>query len=274
MEIYIDSNSLSIKLPNRKYKDVKAHMFFISRFCNFKCIFCKFRNGYVDDSEDKHYSKQFKNYSEEEIIKIIKTLIKENKYFKFSGGEPLMNKQLKFYLETTKKYGGITFLDTNCSLYNELKKLIDNNLIDILGVSLKGTTPDQAKKTTQIFNIDLVWNNVFQSIEYALENSVKYVIITLVLFNHNDKNNLLNFLQNYVDLFIPYSLSDDIWKKLVFKFNNMQVYEQNKNLLSLNNELLKNTLRDLVKINPKLNGKIVLVNNGEAIHEYNSIVFM
>lgn len=274
MQIYVDESCLSIKLPNKKYRDVKAHMLFISKYSNFKCIFCKFNEGYIDDSENNYYSKKFKNYTDEEMTNLIKKLMKKNKCFKFSGGEPLMNKKLEFMLEITKNSGGITFLDTNCSLYSVLTKLIDKNLIDILGVSLKGVTPDQAKFNTQVMNTDLVWNNVFNSIEYALKNSVKYVIITLVVFDFTKKNDLLLFLQRYTDLFKKYNSSNYEWGKLIFKFNNMLVYEQNQELRPVDSKLLKNTLEELVKNNSHLKGKVVLVNNGEAVHDYNSINFM
>ena len=69
---------------------------------------------------------------------------------------------------------GTVFLDTNGSMLNIIKGLLDENLVDVLGVSLKGLNEEEALETSGIKNVSLCWNNVLETIKIA-SNKLKSI---------------------------------------------------------------------------------------------------
>ena len=70
-------------------------------------------------------------------------------------------------INIVKIHGGIVFLDTNGSMFTKVKELVDEELIDVIGVSLKGNTPIEALKNSGIRSDKACWNNVIETIKYA-----------------------------------------------------------------------------------------------------------
>ena len=170
--------------------------------CNFRCSFCKYG---VKKEPKPHYMTL--NKFEEEVDE----LLNRGKMFKFTGGEPCLNPLLEEELKIIKKKNGTVFLDTNGSMTDIVKRLLDNNLIDVLGVSLKGLTKQEALKTSGINNEKLCWDNVINTIKEALKYNNVRVIVTYVAYDNFNYDKLCDFAK----------LLDNIGKGIYLKINNL-----------------------------------------------------
>lgn len=223
--------------------------------CNFSCAFCK----YAVKTEHKP------NYMEIEDFRLrVLELIKKGNMFKFTGGEPCLNIYLEEELQIVKQNHGIVFLDTNGSLTAIVEKLLKKNLVDVLGVSLKGLTKEEAIATAGIKNSNLCWDNVLKTI--ALSSKYKNVrtIVTFVAYN--------NF--NYEDMQKFADILDKLGDRIYLKINNLcGEKRRDKSLKPLSKENLQKTIKQFLNKNKKWKGRIILINDSRAITEYNAIEF-
>ena len=277
MNIYIKPNRMAIKCPDKENFEniIYSHMMFVSKVCNFKCCFCKFRNGYIDDSVDKEYTTKSQNLNLEQMRKKIKELFALGHLFKFSGCEPLLNPYIEDYLKFVKEEHGIVFLDSNCSLTQKIKSLINKKLIDILGASLKATDKETAAKVTGNKIKSMSWDNVLESIDFAIKsNSVNRVIITYVVYNYLEKNELEHALIKFFDLFDYYRINEHLYSKIYFKVNNLSREVGNSALSSIDNALLEQTLKKISEEHVYLKNKIILIQSNEGAIDYSKIIFL
>ena len=136
VDVSIGENFFAPKCVDRSenFDTRNSHAMAYSK-CNFSCAFCK----YAVKTEHKP------NYMEIEDFRLrVLELIKKGNMFKFTGGEPCLNIYLEEELQIVKQNHGIVFLDTNGSLTAIVEKLLKKNLVDVLGVSLKGLTKEEA----------------------------------------------------------------------------------------------------------------------------------
>lgn len=163
--------------------------------CNFRCAFCTFC-----DWPDAKFSK----FNFETFEQKVWELLRYSKNFKFTGGEPTLNPYLPELLKIVKIYGAQVYLDTNGSRPNKIKPLLDAGLVDILGISLKGLSAEEATATAKITNSKLCWDNVFESIKLGSEAKDVKVILTYVAcdghFNDDSLNSLAEKLKDYPDV--------------------------------------------------------------------------
>lgn len=163
--------------------------------CNYRCAFCAF---------DKWATDRYPEYNLETFELKVWELLRYSKNFKFTGGEPTLNPYLPEMMRIVKIYGAQTFLDTNGSNPEKVKALIDEGLVDIMGISFKGLTRDDAAKTANITNKKLCWDNVFKTIDYGCKAKSVHVIITYVVcegyFVEEDLDRLAELLKPYPDI--------------------------------------------------------------------------
>jgi MoaA/NifB/PqqE/SkfB family radical SAM enzyme len=121
------------------------------------------------------------------------------KFIDFTGGEPLLNKQLPKILETAKKLGFFVQLTNNGSLYPKFAEEIKKS-VSQLSFSFDTTDPDKYKKIRGIDNYD----NVIESINIAKKLNQKICLICTVTNENIDSlPNIINFCQkNKVVVFI------------------------------------------------------------------------
>lgn len=267
---------MAIKCPDKEnFEKVNSHMMFVSKRCNFRCCFCKYKNGYIDDSINGEYTRESKSLTLEQMQKKIEKLFDKGSMFKFSGCEPLLNPHLEKYLEFVKTKGGIVFLDTNCSMTLKIKKLIDKNLVDILGASLKGVDKEIAAKISGVKINSLAWENVLESIDYAIKSdNVNRVIITHVVYNHTEEIELKTELIKFFNIFNHYRMDKKLYDKIYFKFNNLFREIGNDKFSPVDCNLLTKVLKELSEEHKYLKNKIILVNSKECVSDYSKIIFI
>lgn len=237
----------------------KSHMVMWSR-CNFRCSFC-YQSSKNFDFEEQYYS-----LDEDEYIATILKLMESGENFKFSGGEPTLNPRVEWDLQVVKDLGGTVFFDTNGSNPELVKKLLDKGLIDVLAVSFKGLTPEEALKTANIKKQKFCWDNVFKTIEYGSKTPGVKVIVTHVCYNDVSYEELLE----YSALLEPY-------KGVFYKINNLhksQYLPAELGLKRVDPDNLLNLLKRLVEEKPRWKDHIIFVDDDYGISNYDGIVFL
>lgn len=160
--------------------------------------------------------------------------------------------------------GGIVFLDTNGSMLNIIKKLLRENLIDVLGISLKGLTEQEALKTSGVKNPILCWYNVLETIKIASNCENVRVIVTYVAFDDFDYMKLCGFAK----------ILEDINNNIYLKINNLcGDKHRDMNLKALDEDVLPKMISEFVKKNPKWKDRVILINSSEGVTDYTKIMF-
>ncbi|MCE5196173.1 MAG: anaerobic ribonucleoside-triphosphate reductase activating protein [Negativicutes bacterium] len=124
-----------------------------------------------------------------------------------SGGEPLLQEDLKNFIFEIKSLGFLVKLDTNGSFPSKLKELVGAGLIDYVAMDIKNS-PDAYAKTAGI--TDNVLPQINESVNFLLSGAVDYEFRTTVVKDFHAKENLIEigkwirgaqryFLQNFVD---------------------------------------------------------------------------
>lgn len=184
-------------MPNVAERDApgkRVHVIGYRR-CNFRCEFCSFgKNAYATAEE----------YTIESFEQKLWELLSYSKSFKFTGGEPTLNPALGELLRIVKLYGGHTFLDTNGSYPQRVQALLDENLLDTVGISLKGLTRDEALKNSNVKKAALCWDNVLKTLEICANTQGVQTILTYVacegFFKESDMERLHELIKPYQNI--------------------------------------------------------------------------
>jgi MoaA/NifB/PqqE/SkfB family radical SAM enzyme len=143
--------------------------YFITTKCNARCSFCAiWREPSTVDAS---------------LPDVASNLLYAKKagcrFVDFTGGEPLLNRQLPEFLRTAKKNGFITSVTTNCLIFPERVGELAG-LIDLLHFSLDADTPELHDAIRGRRSFDLV----LQSIDLALQNR----LFPDLLFTYTNEN--------------------------------------------------------------------------------------
>lgn len=167
--------------------------------CNLKCPFC--HNGPLVLNKDKNGL-----ISEEEIFEYLKKRKKILDGVVISGGEPLLQKDIKRFIFDIKKLGYKIKIDTNGTSPNLLKELIDENLIDYVAMDIKNMF-EKYPKITGCKNINI--DNIKKSIEVLKSKKIDYEFRTTIVKEFHEVNDIKKilsyigdskyFIQNFVD---------------------------------------------------------------------------
>ena len=168
--------------------------------CNFRCPFCQ-------NSDLLEADKKPSIIPEEEVLAYLDKRKGILDGICISGGEPLLQPDLKEFIIKVKSLGYKVKLDTNGSSPNKLKDLIDNNLLDYVAMDIKNDFEDYGK-TSGIEKLNL--DNIKRSIKIIEESNIEYEFRTTVAKELHDTNKLESicryidkdakyFIQNYRD---------------------------------------------------------------------------
>ena len=166
--------------------------------CNFNCLFCHnsslipFKKGSITEEEVLAYIEKRKNILDGVVI---------------TGGEPLLQINIKDFIKKVKNLGLKVKLDTNGSNYLMLKELIDDALIDYIAMDIKSDMTNYEQLTGfKKYNFDSIKDTI-----KLIENSnIDYEFRTTIIKEYHNLDNIINicmlinpkskyYLQNYVD---------------------------------------------------------------------------
>jgi MoaA/NifB/PqqE/SkfB family radical SAM enzyme len=154
-------------------KPVMAY-YYVTYKCNARCVFCNIPDGPMDVLPVSQYSSKEQTLEHLDILKELGVRLID-----FTGGEPLLRKDMGFLLGEAKKRGFRTQMTTNCTLYPKRAKELQG-LIDILCFSLCSPGPEPHNTLRR----DNSYDSVIESMEIARRLGEPYQII-FVLTNDN-----------------------------------------------------------------------------------------
>ena len=258
MEYLIVPNFYAPKSPNyrEKFGKEKIHAVSFNR-CNFRCEFCGFQKLQKQNS--------YYDYSMDEFAYKVQSLIPYGLGFKFTGGEPTLNPGLVDSMRCVKAKGGAVLLDSNGSNYNMIKTACDENLIDVLGISLKGITPQNAMKVSAVNNRMLCWDNVIQTIYYAAEKKIIDVIITYVVDSRTNMQDLSDFIELFCDAPSVYFKINNFQKNQITLYTGLDPFPSDK---------LREWIKNMVDLHENIRGRMILVDGSEGIRNSSGIEVM
>lgn len=256
MTYAITQNKFAPKCVEYKNTDIKNSHAVAFDKCNFRCSFCGLR---------KKIRPNFKDYSSLEFEEKVKQLITSGSSFKFTGGEPTLNPNLEHDLKFVKSHNGKIYLDTNASNPKKIKTLLEDKLVDVIGISLKGLSPEEAMHNAGISNKRLCWDNVFETIEFASKNSDVRTIVTYVLTKPEETEQQLD---KFAELLKPYP-------QVYIKINNLfpnDIASEN-GLSPLTEDCFNVELKKFIARHPEYKGRIILIPSIDAMTDYSAIEF-
>ena len=138
--------------------------------CNFRCPFCH-NASLVRGSQEPPIS-------EDEVFAHLNKRVGMLDGVCLTGGEPLLQKGLDVFLQKVKQLGYLVKLDTNGSLPEQLKLLIENGLVDYVAMDLKNCR-EKYPLTCGAEGLSL--DSIEQSIALLMQGKVDYEFRTTVV---------------------------------------------------------------------------------------------
>ena len=125
----------------------------------------------------------------------------------FTGGEPLLRKELPDVIRKIREMGFKVKLDTNGNHPDRLKEVVEQGLVDYVAMDIKNS-PDKYGITIGIPEFDLT--KVRESVDFLLEGKVDYEFRTTVVRQFHDEDSMRKigewirgakryYLQEFVD---------------------------------------------------------------------------
>lgn len=222
------------KLTLIDYPDKTACIIF-TQGCNFRCSFCQNSSLLKASNESLVQEKEILDY-----------LAKRKKVIDgicISGGEPLMQNDIKEFIKKVKEIGISVKLDTNGSYPDKLNNLIQENLLDYVAMDIKNDFKSYSKITEiKIFNLE----KIKKSIDILKKSNIDYEFRTTVVKEFHTFDKLKSiceyigpkakyFIQNFRD-------SDDVLRKNLHGFSEEELLDIIK---KLNEKYPKVTLRNI-----------------------------
>jgi len=159
--------------------------------CNLRCIYCMPEDGIDFRSEDKLLST-------EETFKLIDLTSQMGvSKIRFTGGEPLLRKDLLKLVQFAKEAPGIesVHLTTNGLLLSRYIQELERAGLSGINISLDTINQEKFKEITRRDGLDLVLN----SLNKAMQSSIQSVKLNVVAMRDFNDDELLDFAQLTVD---------------------------------------------------------------------------
>lgn len=185
-----------------------------TRGCNLRCPFCH-------NSSILEFSNETSKITEKEIFDYLEKRKNILDGVCITGGEPLLQPDIKEFIKKIKNLNLKVKLDTNGTNYLKLKELLDENLLDYIAMDIKNVY-EKYPITTGIKNLDI--ENIKKSIALLKKSKVEYEFRTTIVKNFHtfeDIENLCKLVGKdsnyYIQNFIS---SDNVLEKKLESFSN------------------------------------------------------
>lgn len=171
------------KLTLLDYPGTVACLIF-TQGCNFRCPFCH-NSGLLDMNNN------CEKIDEKEVFKYLEKRKGLLDGVCISGGEPLLQKDIEYFIRKVKDLGYKVKLDTNGSSPKKLKQLIEEGLIDYVAMDIKNDFLNYDKTAGMCTNID----NIKKSIEIIENSNIEYEFRTTIVKQFHDVGKLEKIIQ-------------------------------------------------------------------------------
>ncbi|MDO5441530.1 MAG: anaerobic ribonucleoside-triphosphate reductase activating protein [Bacillota bacterium] len=152
--------------------------------CDMRCPFCH-NSELIDVSADVIMT-------DEELLTFLKGRQGLLDGVAFTGGEPLLRKELPDLLKEVKALGFATKLDTNGAHPKALKSILDARLVDYVAMDIKNS-PEKYPQTSGKANLDIT--KIKESIEIIMYSGVDYEFRTTVVDQLHDESSFIGIGQ-------------------------------------------------------------------------------
>ncbi len=152
--------------------------------CNFRCPFCH-NSGLLDMNNN------CEKIDEKEVFKYLEKRKGLLDGVCISGGEPLLQKDIEYFIRKVKDLGYKVKLDTNGSSPKKLKQLLEEGLIDYVAMDIKNDFLNYDKTAGMCTNID----NIKKSIEIIENSNIEYEFRTTIVKQFHDVGKLEKIIQ-------------------------------------------------------------------------------
>ncbi|MBQ7173751.1 MAG: anaerobic ribonucleoside-triphosphate reductase activating protein [Clostridia bacterium] len=139
--------------------------------CNFRCPFC--HNATLVE-----HPAEAPTYSEEEIFSFLTGRKGILDGVAITGGEPLMNPDIRDFIKKIKEMGFAVKLDTNGAYPKRLSELLDENLVDYVAMDVKNSREKYAE-TVGLAKFDLT--PIEESVQILLSSGIDFEFRTTVV---------------------------------------------------------------------------------------------
>lgn len=143
--------------------------------CNFRCPFCHNATLVLNPSKEA-------DLTEEAFFSFLKKRRGVLEGVCITGGEPLLQLDIREFIERIKSMGYAVKLDTNGSFPEKMIWLVEHHLIDYVAMDIKNT-PETYALTAGIDALDM--ESVMRSVSYLKEGHVPYEFRTTVLKHYH-----------------------------------------------------------------------------------------
>lgn len=185
-----------------------------TRGCNLRCPFCH-------NSSILEFSNEEAKFSENEIFDYLEKRKNILDGVCITGGEPLLQPDIKEFIKKIKNLNLKVKLDTNGTNYSKLKELIEENLLDYVAMDIKNVY-EKYPITTGIKNVDT--ESVKKSIALLKKSKIEYEFRTTIVKNYHtfeDIENLCKLVGKDSDYYIQNFInSDNVLEKSLESFSN------------------------------------------------------
>jgi len=171
--------------------------------CDMRCPFCH-NSELVTDSSDVEYY-------EDEVLAFLKTRVGKLDGIAITGGEPLMQEDIKEFIKKVRALGLKVKLDTNGTFPDKLSELLSEGLVDYVAMDIKNC-PDKWAKTAGLAGegARLMFGKTLRSMGIIKASGIDYEFRTTIvkgLHELSDMDGLGTmvrgakryFLQNFTD---------------------------------------------------------------------------
>lgn len=167
--------------------------------CNLRCPFCHNASLVLGGATESHTEEEILSYLEKRKGLLDGVCI--------TGGEPLLQSDIRDFIKKIKALGYAVKLDTNGCYPEKLKALVNDGLVDYVAMDIKNCL-DEYGKTVGIKDFDTA--PIKESIEFLVNGNVEFEFRTTVVKELHSTNGIKAlaeeikgakryFLQSFVD---------------------------------------------------------------------------
>ena len=168
--------------------------------CNMRCPFC--HNASLVTHIDTENT-----FTTEEVLDYLKKRQGILEGVCITGGEPLLQPDIKEFVAEIKKLGYSVKLDTNGTFPEKLKELVNEGLVDYVAMDIKNSKA-KYKETAGINNLDL--SKIEESVDFLINSNIDFEFRTTIVNEFHTVEDIQDivvwirgahkyFLQNFVD---------------------------------------------------------------------------
>ena len=196
--------------------------------CNFKCPYC-YNTSLIDASRAKTL------INEEDFLSFLDSRKGKLQGVATTGGEPLLNPDIRNFILKIKERGFLVKLDTNGSFPERLEALIDEGLVDYVAMDIKNVYGKYSITVGANVNLE----KIKQSINILLSNKVDYEFRTTVIKEFHDIEDF-NVIGKMIKGAKNYFIQNFQDKDSVFGHFNPLTYEELKQCLEVVKQYIPN----------------------------------